>query len=645
MHTRIVRWASPLLTVVALLGVVDAARAETYCVGTPDAICDQSFPFTGSGLITAASLAYTDTTGGSDVIEVAAGSLSVATPIALDTPSGDILQGAGKTATVITNTTAGGSSALIVAGAGNGVRDLTLNTTALNSGSITQAIRASNGATVERVATEDFNPSNANSHIGLDMWDSTTTATEVTVRSHSDQDLGFRVLGGSLSDSSATFDGPTTGNYGIQAGSAGQTVLISRVSVNGYVGGLGAGGGTVNVSDSLIRPGTVGGQRAVFVDNSSSTPVALTLTRTTVAGNVDGQVGLRLAPSGGGSASVSLIDSVISTTGGSSEDVQCNEPAGTTATISLTRAAYGTISAAAGCAITGSPIVDLTSSDPAFRDRAGGDFRLRSTSPLIDVGQATATLLPPTDLAGNARRADGKNDGSLQVDLGAYEFQRAAPTISAFAVPATATAGQTITLSATASDLDGEPITYGWSLSDGRTGSGASLSTSFAAAGTYTATLTATDESGQTVTQAGQIVVSAAPVVNVPAPTVTLTKKPTASIKRGTKGFAIATGSKRTATLSVSNASQLSFTLTRLTPGRTSGGTCKPSAKTGKRCTKRTAVKGSQTLTVSGSTATVSFGGRFAGRKLAAGRYEVAVAPVGTSGAKGTPAIYTLTLR
>ncbi len=625
----------------ATLALAQPAAAETYCVGSPGGTCDQSYPFTGSGLTSAVNAAYADTTGGSDTVKVAAGSLSTSSGVVLDTPSGDVLEGAGKSATVITNTGTG-AVALAVSGVGNGVRDLSLITTALTSGSVTKAIAAANGATVDRVFTEDLNPSNTVTHIGLDMVGSATTATEVTVLSHTDQDLGFRVYGGSLSDASATFDGSVTNNAAIQAGAAGETILLSRVTTNGYGGGLSLGGGTVNVSDSLIRPGTGAGQRAIFIDNGNSTPTSVNLTRTTVAGNVNGQVGVRLAPTNGGTASLSLIDSVVSTVGTSSEDVQCNEPAGTTSSISLTRAAYGTIGAAAGCAITGSPVVDLTSADPGFRDRASGDFRLRSTSPLIDAGQATASLLPPTDLAGNPRRVDGNTSGTAQVDIGAYEFQRAAPTFSAFTVPATATVGQTVTLSAAAADLDGEPITYSWSLSDGRTASGSSLTTSFAAPGTYTATLTATDELGQTVTQAGQIAVSAAPV---PTATVTVAKKPTASIKRGKKGFALGTASKRTATLNLSATTQLTFTLTRLTPGRLSGGKCKPSAKSGKRCTKRTSVKGSQTLPVSGASATVSFGGGFGGRKLAAGRYEVQVVPVNASGTKGTPVTFTVTLK
>lgn len=644
MRTPSVRLLLALPAAALSLTIPATAAAETYCVGSPGGTCDQSYPFTDSGLTAAVSAAYTDTTGASDTIKVAAGSLSTASQIVLDTPSGDVLEGAGKTATVITSTSTQ-ATAIALSGTGNGVRDLGLITTALSSGGVTQAIRAANGASVARVATEDLNAANPNSLIGLELIGADTTATEVTVLSHSDQDLGFRVLGGSLSDSTATFDGPVSSNYGLEVGSAGETITIARVSVNGYAGGLSAGGGTINISDSLIRPGANGGQRAVLVNNSRSTPVGLTLTRTTVAGNVDGQVGIRLAPNGGGAASLSLIDTVVSTVGGSSEDVQCNEEVGTTATITLTRAAYGTISAAPGCAITGSPIVDLSTTGPAFRDRAAGDYRLRSSSPLIDVGQAAAALLPPTDLGGNPRRVDGKNDGSLQVDLGAYEFQRAAPVFSAVSVPATATVGQPVTLSAAASDLDGEPITYTWVLSNGSAGTGSSLTTSFAAPGTYSATVTATDELGQTVTQAGQIVVSAAPVIPPAAPTVSVSKGPTASIKRGSKGFALSTASKRTATLRLSAATQLTFTLTRLTPGRLSAGKCKPAARSGKRCTKRTAVKGSQTLAVSGSTATVAFGGRFAGRKLAAGRYEVSVVPVSATGTKGSAATFALTLR
>ncbi|MBU1262362.1 hypothetical protein KJ640_05370, partial [bacterium] len=59
----------------------------------------------------------------------------------------------------------------------------------------------------------------------------------------------------------------------------------------------------------------------------------------------------------------------------------------------------------------------------------GGDFHLGSTSPCIDKGTNTPPGgLPLTDKDGNPRIIDGNNDGTVTVDMGAYEYQ-GTPTI------------------------------------------------------------------------------------------------------------------------------------------------------------------------------------------------------------------------
>ncbi len=70
--------------------------------------------------------------------------------------------------------------------------------------------------------------------------------------------------------------------------------------------------------------------------------------------------------------------------------------------------------------------------DPKFVDTAGGNLRLQSGSPCIDRGNNYMDChptvpgfqaLPDTDMDGNWRIVDGNNDGTLTVDMGAYENQ------------------------------------------------------------------------------------------------------------------------------------------------------------------------------------------------------------------------------
>ena len=61
-----------------------------------------------------------------------------------------------------------------------------------------------------------------------------------------------------------------------------------------------------------------------------------------------------------------------------------------------------------------------------FAPTTTGDYRLRAGSPAIDVGNNLSVTVG-TDLDGNPRIVDGDGDGDDVVDMGAYEFQGAAP--------------------------------------------------------------------------------------------------------------------------------------------------------------------------------------------------------------------------
>jgi sugar lactone lactonase YvrE len=75
------------------------------------------------------------------------------------------------------------------------------------------------------------------------------------------------------------------------------------------------------------------------------------------------------------------------------------------------------------------------------------------------------------------------------------------PTIATApsAVPGVAGIGQSVAFSVAAVDEDGDPLTYTWDFGDGAVGSGADVTHAYAAAGSFTATVTVADDAGAAV--------------------------------------------------------------------------------------------------------------------------------------------------
>ena len=148
-----------------------------------------------------------------------------------------------------------------------------------------------------------------------------------------------------------------------------------------------------------------------------------------------------------------------------------------------------------------------------------GDFRLRHDSPLIDAGDASRAIVPETDLPGADRNVDGNGDGTAQPDLGAYEYQRRPPSVTAAAGPASAFPGEPFSWTATGSDPDGDPLSFRWAWDDGAAADGPSASRVFTGLGPHTGTVTVTDATGLSgAATARAEVVARPPVVDRSAP-------------------------------------------------------------------------------------------------------------------------------
>ena len=96
-------------------------------------------------------------------------------------------------------------------------------------------------------------------------------------------------------------------------------------------------------------------------------------------------------------------------------------------------------------------------------------------------------------------------------------FDPVPPVLAAAAVPASATAGEPVTMSAAATDRTAPPALR-FDFGDGSGADGANVQHTYGTAGTYVVTVTATDAAGHRVSVTRTISVAPAPVVVLPTP-------------------------------------------------------------------------------------------------------------------------------
>jgi hypothetical protein len=165
--------------------------------------------------------------------------------------------------------------------------------------------------------------------------------------------------------------------------------------------------------------------------------------------------------------------------------------------------------------------------DPLFASPATLQPIPRFDSPLVDAGNPAAPGAgQPTDIRGLPRAVNGRRD------VGAFEYGRRPPALSVTAEPAAAAPGETITFTATTSDLDaGDSVGVQWNFDDGGTAAGDSVTHDFTGSGTHVATATATDSAGLTTVRPVSVEVSGSASDRTP-PETTITKKPRKRAKK-----------------------------------------------------------------------------------------------------------------
>jgi hypothetical protein len=293
-----------------------------------------------------------------------------------------------------------------------------------------------------------------------------------------------------LGDASVTADvgvKSTAGNLWI----ARSSIETRRIGVLGSI--------PMNLSNTLIH--VTGGAATEYGLMGTATVDA---THLTIVGSGPAEYGVRAFRVGGGAALTTLHNTTVT---GFVDDLSAGAGPLGLASIAVDHSNYASTLVSPGGAIN--PGTGNLNADPRFADPSNANFHPRHDSPLLDMGDGPE---PPdaTDLDGLPRVVDGDALGGPLPDIGAFEYQHAAP-VAAISAPATGTAGVPLELSgAGSSDLDGgDALTYAWSFGDGGVATGGTAAHSYAAPGTYLVTLRVTDPTGQEAMATKEITVGA----------------------------------------------------------------------------------------------------------------------------------------
>jgi hypothetical protein len=463
-----------ILTLVILALTAARAQADTYCVDSTSG-CDHTV---GS---LAAAFTAADATSTDDTIQVGPG--SYAGPFTATAGGGALtVNGAGTDQTTLT-VAADAQTVLSFAVAGSGVSHLHVQLPA-STGDTGIALDGSAGD----VLIDD--PNGSTGAVGVEM-DHPDSLSKVTVHlGNGASSLALRrTANGTGAEDVA--DSTLAATDGVYATSGDWDLERDRIAA--YAHGVQALDGSsqhaaVSIAESLIQvtatdPSTCGPVQCFALGVSGSS--LLSAQNDTVVGTGGPFPGAWVLGGTSGKLAQLGLDSTVIT--GFTPSLQCDERNGGGALLRSSYSAWDTAVATGGCAVPDAPHLG----DPQLTTT----FSPKWSSPLIDAGYPQQIhALDAKDLLGNPRYVGN-------VDIGALEYQRQAPSVTAASVTAGFTGADVPFAVAKASDPDpGDTLTFTWAFDDGGGASGAQVTHEFATPGVHSATVTATDPTGLTGT-------------------------------------------------------------------------------------------------------------------------------------------------
>jgi PKD repeat protein len=182
---------------------------------------------------------------------------------------------------------------------------------------------------------------------------------------------------------------------------------------------------------------------------------------------------------------------------------------------------FAFVAAAGTVTVNLSPAFRSPNLDALIELRNGAGTLLASANPTEALNASLSVNLPQAGTYYVAVRGTGKGDplstgytaygslGNYLLSISALTASGQPPVAAVSATPVSGTVPLNVNFSATgSSDADGSIVAYDWTFGDGSSASGATVSHTYGTAGSFTATLKVTDNSGLSATKSTTITVN-----------------------------------------------------------------------------------------------------------------------------------------